>query len=244
MNLELLQNKTILLLGKTRALEKDEFLSQLQHHNITCISEYSNEVSYIIEGRMLNPFEQEEMEELHKSDSAPFLHISALEEALCKQIDSTKLHMSLKLSSDEDRLLAFIKNEFITDELFLRLITLHDWKNENFFENNENRDVTAALILRFYTDIQKNHNVQYATTGLLHLILQSENSELIEVISSLQPIKKAIKDEDIENGTFKILQVISLHPLTPSSVIKMYIKNATKILKAQVCTREDLNKTF
>jgi len=244
MNLQDLKNQTILLLGKTRALEKDEFLSQLKHHDINCIDRYVDEVSFIIEGRMLNPIEQEEMEDLHKSNAAPFLHISALEKALCKEIDSSKLHMSLKLSSDEDRLLAFIKNEFITDELFLRLVSLHDWKNENFFENDENRDVTAALISRFYADIERNHNVQYATTGLIHLILQTQNSNLIEVISNLQPIKKALKDKNIENGTFKILQMIALHPLTPSSVIKMYIKNANEFLKAQVSTRDDLSESF
>lgn len=244
MDLQDLKNKTVLLLGKTRALEKEEFLSQLKHHNIFCTDRYSSDVSYIIEGHMLNPIEQEEMEDLYKSKAAPFIHISHLEKALCKEIDSTKLHMSLKLSSDEDRLLAFIKNEFITDELFLRLISLYDWKNENFFENDENRDVTAALIKRFYADIEKNHNVQYATTGLLHLILQTDKAELIEVISHLQPIKNALKDKDLENGTFKILQIISLHPLTPASVIKLYIKHATPILKAQVATRPDLTSNF
>ncbi len=244
MNLDDLKNQTILLLGKTRALEKQEFLSQLKHHNINCVTELNDEVSFIIEGHMLNPLEQDDIEAFHKNKRAPFLHISKLEKALCEEINSKKLHMSLKLSSDEDRLLAFIKNQFITDELFLRLISLHDWKNENFFENDENRDVTAALISRFYADIEKNHNVQYATTGLLHLILQSENSELIEVISNLQPIKKALKDKDIENGTFKILQVIALHPSTADSVIKMYIKNANEFLKAQLATREDLSPAF
>ena len=244
MNLDDLTNKTILLLGKTRALEKQEFLSQLKHHNITCVTELNDAVSCIIEGHMLNPLEQDDMETLHKNKRAPFLHVSKLEKALCEEIDSNKLHMSLKLSSDEDRLLAFIKNQFITDELFLRLISLYDWKNENFFENDENRDVTAALINRFYADIEKNHNVQYATTGLLHLILQTESAELIEVISHLQPIKKALKETEIENGTFKILQVIALHPLTSDSVIKMYIKNANEDLKAQVATRENLSAKF
>ncbi len=244
MNLDDLKNQTILLLGKTRALEKQEFLSQLKHHHINCVTELNDEVSYIIEGHMLNPLEQDDIEAFHKNKRAPFIHVSKLEKALCEEIDSTKLHMSLKLSSDEERLLAFIKNQFITDELFLRLISLHDWKNENFFENDENRDVTAALISRFYADIEKNHNVQYATTGLLHLILQSENSELIEIISNLQPIKKALKDKEIENGTFKILQVIALHPSSPEAVIKMYIKNANEVLKAQIATREDLSPNF
>ncbi len=244
MTLDDLKDKTVLLLGKSRALDRNEFLSQLEHHNISCVDQYTDEVAYIIEGRMLNPFEQEEMEELYKADAAPFILISELEEALCREIDSTKLHMSLKLSGDEDRLLGFIQNNFITDELFLRLISLYDWKGENFFDNDENRDTTAALIKRFYKDIEKNHNVQYATTGLLHLIMQTSDQELLDTISNLQPIKRALQDKELDNGTYKILQAISLHPQTSPSVIKHFIKYAPAEIKAQIAGRPDLSPKF
>jgi len=244
MNLDMLKNKTILLLGKTRALDKNEFVSQLKQHNITCVDAYVDEVVCVVEGRMLNPVEQEEMERLYKENAAYFMMLSDLERDLCEQIDPDKLHMSLKLSGDEERLLSFLQNNFITDELFLRLISLYDWKGENFFENDDNRDTTAALIKRFYKDIEKNHNVQYATTGLLHLIIQTDNKELLETISNLEPIKKALREEQIENGTFKILQAIALHPQTSAPVIKMFIKYAPLQIKAQIATRNDLGEKF
>lgn len=244
MNLDMLKNKTILLLGKTRALDKNEFVSQLKYHNITCVDSYVNEVVCIVEGRMLNPIEQEEMDRLYKENAAYFMMLNDLERDLCEQIDPDKLHMSLKLSGDEDRLLSFLQNKFITDELFLRLLSLYDWKGENFFENDENRDTTAALIKRFYKDIEKNHNVQYATTGLLHLIIQTDNQALLDTISTLEPIKNALRQENIENGTYKILQAIALHPQTSSSVIKMFIKHAPESLKAQIATRSDLSPQF
>ncbi|MBE0497924.1 MAG: hypothetical protein IBX43_01630 [Campylobacterales bacterium] len=243
MNLDTLKEKTILLLGKSRALEKNEFLSQLEHHKINCAERYSEEVELIVEGRMLNPIEHEEMEALHKADAAPFMAIDELEKALCAQIDSAKLHMSLKLSGNQERLLGFIQNNFITDELFLRLLSLYDWKGESFFENDENRDTTAALIKRFYKDIEKNHNVQYATTGLLHLIMQTEDAALLETISSLEPIKKALQNKSLENGTYKILQAIALHPKTSASVIKSFVKCAPERIKAQIAGRADLSET-
>jgi hypothetical protein len=243
MNLEALKDKTILLLGKSRALDKNEFLSQLEHHKIHCVQRYSEEVELIIEGRMLNPIEQEEMEELHKADAAPFMAVDELEKALCAQIDSAKLHMSLKLSGNQERLLGFIQNNFITDELFLRLLSLYDWKGESFFENDENRDTTAALIKRFYKDIEKNHNVQYATTGLLHLIMQTEDEALLETISNLEPIKKALQNKHLETGTYKILQAIALHPKTSASVIKSFVKYAPERIKAQIAARTDLSET-
>lgn len=244
MNLETLKNRTILLLGKSRALEKNEFLFQLEHHNISLADTYSEEVDLIVEGRMLNPIEQEDMERLYKEDAAPFIAIAELEKALCEQIDSAKLHMSLKLSGNKDRLLGFIQNNFITDELFLRLLSLYDWEGESFFENDDNRDTTAALIKRFYKDIEKNHNVQYATTGLLHLIMQTENQELLETISNLAPIKKALQEKEPENGTYKILQAIALHPKTSAGVIKSFIKYAPERIKAQIAGRSDLSGKF
>ena len=244
MNLDMLKNKTILLLGKTRALDKNEFVSQLKHHNITCVDTYVDEVVCIVEGRMQNPIEQEEMDRLYKENAAYFMMLSDLEQDLCEQIDPDKLHMSLKLSGDEDRLLSFLQNNFIRDELFLRLLSLYDWKGENFFENDDNRDTTAALIKRFYKDIEKNHNVQYATTGLLHLIIQTDNQALLDTISNLEPIKKALREENIENGTYKILQAIALHPKTSSSVVKMFVKHAPMEIKAQLATRNDLSAKF
>ena len=244
MNLDMLKNKTILLLGKTRALDKNEFISQLKHHNITCVDTYVDEVVCIVEGRMQNPIEQEEMDRLYKENAAYFMMLGDLERDLCEQIDPDKLHMSLKLSGDEDRLLSFLQNNFITDELFLRLLSLYDWKSENFFENDDNRDTTAALIKRFYKDIEKNHNVQYATTGLLHLIIQTDNQALLDTISNLEPIKKALREENIENGTYKILQAIALHPQTSSSVVKMFVKHAPMEIKAQLATRNDLSPKF
>ena len=244
MNLDMLKNKTILLLGKTRALDKNEFVSQLKHHNITCVDTYVNEVVCIVEGRMLNPIEQEDMDRLYRENAAYFMMLGDLERDLCEQIEPDKLHMSLKLSGDEDRLLSFLQNNFITDELFLRLLSLYDWKGENFFENDENRDTTAALIKRFYKDIEKNHNVQYATTGLLHLIIQTDNQGLLDTISNLEPIKSALRDETIENGTYKILQAIALHPKTSSSVVKMFIKHAPVQIKAQISARPDLSSQF
>lgn len=57
-----------------------------------------------------------------------------------------------------------------------------------FLENDDNRDVSAALIGRFYENIERNHNVQYATTGIYHLVQQTTNEQLL-VIANLAPTK-------------------------------------------------------
>jgi len=73
---------------------------------------------------------------------------------------------------------------------FLKLLKMYAWGGEDFFENDDNRDVSAAIILRFYKDIERNHNVQYATSGFIHLLAQTDNQELIRAILELEPLQK------------------------------------------------------
>jgi len=191
MNLDNLKNRKIKLYGKTKALSQSEFEVQLKNHNIE-LSESVEGVEFIFEGRMLNPYEQNELEGLYEN-GINSVEVDILEKLLCEAIDENKLLMSLKLSNNQERLLDFLTNKQISNDLFLKLVKLFDWHKEGFFENDENRDVTAALISRFYENIEQNHNVQYANMGLLHLLSQSENEELISVVASLEPLKLALK---------------------------------------------------
>lgn len=228
MNLNDLKNRKIKLYGKTRSLSQSEFEIQLQNHDIS-LCDSVDEAEFLFEGRMLNPYEQNELERLYDEKSVDTINVDNLETLLCEAIDDNKLLMSLKLSNNQERLLDFLTNKQINDTLFLKLIKLFDWKKEGFFESDENRDVTAALISRFYENIEQNHNVQYANMGLLHLLSQSDSAELIEVVASLEPLKLALKN-GCDNSTMKILELIALHPQTPSKVLKQFIKSQQKNL--------------
>ncbi len=198
MKLDDLKNKTILIFGKPRAFNQEEFLFQLHSCHVSIASAYYEDVSYIVEGRLITPYEQNELDRLYESGlKDKFVEIDEVEKTLIDNIDADSLLMSLKLSHDRDRVLSYIKNSKISDTLFLKLIKLYDWQDEGFFENDENRDVTAALISRFYENIERNHNVQYATLGLMHLVEQSCDENLIEAIGTLAPIKKGFSTSSL-----------------------------------------------
>ena len=59
MNIKELENKTILLFGKSRAFSEEEFNDQLKFHKINLVNEYNDEVVLVIDGRMITPYEQE-----------------------------------------------------------------------------------------------------------------------------------------------------------------------------------------
>ena len=229
MDIEALRDETVIMLGKPRAFSEEEFASQLGMHNITIVQKPTDASRFVLEGRLLSPYERDLFNELYTTGKYKFLEIEHFEQALAESINEDVLLMSLTLSRDKERLMAFIKNRHISDTLFFKLLQMHDFADEDFFENDANRDVTAALIERFYENIERNHNVQFATTGLIHLVAQTDNSELLEVIASLPPTK--------QHNDLQLL--LATHPSTPMRVLKRYLsQNNSKIVEAMAKNSE------
>jgi len=182
---------------------------------------------------MMNPYEQEESARLYEMQNCPIVELSGVEEWLCRSIEPNRLLMSLKLSRNQERLVDFLQNPYITDELFFKLLKLYDWRNEGLFDNDANRDVTASIIGRFYEDLDRNHNVQYAMSGLAHLIELYGNAELIEAIAELAPITREIKNPS-DRSYNGVLDAIALHPDTPESLLRQLMAERSELLAHRV----------
>lgn len=229
MNYDALSGKSILVLGKTRALNLEEFDTLLKLHKITRVGSYTDGVALIIEGRMMNPYEQAESARLYETQSVPIVELSNVEEWLCRSIEPNRLLMSLKLSRNQERLVDFLQNPYITDELYFKLLKLYDWRCEGLFDNDTNRDVTASIIGRFYIDLDRNHNVQYAMSGLAHLIEQYGNRELIQAIVELSPIANEIKYNQ-DRSLNGVLDAIALHPDTQENILRLFLEERAVLL--------------
>ncbi len=240
MNIQDLSGKKVLLLGKSRDFLAEEFDSFMAYHQIEVSREVEEDIRYIIEGRMLTPYEQDSMAALYEEAKYTFVSIEELESALAKELDSDMLLMSLKLSHDTDRLKSFIQNAHISDTLFFQLMKMYRWSGEDFFENDDNRDVSAAFIARFYENIERNHNVQYATTGFIHLVAQAKNSLLLEEIMKLEPMQYHPKivaaiamnshtDEALQEKLFKkydrkIHEALSYNKKLKASLVELFLQ--------------------
>ena len=231
MTLKILKKQTLLLLGKTRAFSYEEFLSQLEAHDISLVYEMNDEVRFIVEGRMMSPYEQNLSDALYEERKYEFLSIDVLEKLLADAMDADVLLMSLKLSNDKEKLKSFLQNSMFSDVLFFKLLKMYSWNGEDFFENDDNRDVSAALIGRFYQNIQRNHNVQYATTGIYHLIEQTQNSALLEAISTLEPVRMHPK----------LKKSLAMHKDTPKSVLKKFLKQNDAVVKEAMAYNPSLD---
>lgn len=177
----------------------------------------------------MNPLELQESTRLYESHTVPIVDIGAIEKWLCGSIEPNRLLMSLKLSRDQDRLVDFLQNPYISDELFFKLLKLYDWQGEGLFDNDENRNVTAAIIGRFYQDLERNHNVQYAMSGLAHLVEKYGTRELITAISELSPIAKELKNSN-ESSLKGVLDAMALHSATSESLLRVLLKERAYLL--------------
>lgn len=229
MNYEEYAGKSVLLLGKTRSLNGGEFETLLKLHAMSVVKSFDDTVALIIEGKMMNPLELQESAVLYEAHAVPIVDISAIEKWLCGSIEPNRLLMSLKLSRDQDRLVDFLQNPYITDELFFKLLKLYDWQGEGLFDNDENRNVTAAIIGRFYIDLERNHNVQYAMSGLAHLVEKYGNAQLITAISELSPIAKELKNPN-DRSLSGVLDAMALHSDTPESLLRLLLKERAYLL--------------
>jgi len=133
---------------------------------------------------------------------------------------------------------------------------MYSWSGEDFFENDDNRDVSAAFISRFYENIERNHNVQYATTGFIHLVAQVKNVELLNAITLLEPlqfhpkIKRAIAmssvcNESMQKRFFKsedreLLEALSLNKKLSLNILDEFLKD--KSLVKNVAKSIELNE--
>ena len=137
MDLTALQSKTVLMFGKPRAFSQEEFLAQIQHHNITLVEEYNDKVDLIVEGRMITPYEQNLFDALYEEHTIPSITIDLFEQILADALNDDTLLMGLKLSHDTARLKSFLQNSCLSDALFFRLLKMYRWRGEDFFENDE-----------------------------------------------------------------------------------------------------------
>jgi hypothetical protein len=238
MNLETLKGKRIVLFGSPRALSKREFERLLQAAGIEQSDRYGEEVAAVIEGRLVDPIGQETLERLYAEHGIVPVDIATFEHALCTQLNPDRILMSLKLSRDHERLHAFLQNPYIDDAFFLRLLKMYNWQNEGFFGSDENRDVTAALIGRFYDNLERNHNIQYSTLGLMHLVAQNRHPELIRLLGTLPPLRHALDTEDRQLRA--LVETLALHPATEESTLTYFIRRGDDALRALIAGKPEL----
>ena len=239
MELDKYKKKKIALFGKPRAFDFETLRTILARYDITLLSQYEKGVVLVVEGAVMPTPMQLKAEELYENAEVDFCSLEAFEKAAAKMIEPKTTLMHLKLAAHKEKIVSYLKNDYIDDTLFLQILPLHRFESENFFDNDTNRDITAALVRRFYKAYERNHNIQYSYIGLLGVVEQSDDPLLLETIFRLEPVQKALPNPNDPNA--KLLELYAIHPVSTPQILQKILKSRNPDLILSVSKRTRLD---
>ncbi len=188
-------------------------------------------------------YEQNSINELYKEKETEPVSIDSLEnDSVCETEDSTFL-MNLKLSHSKDKLKSMLQNKVISNNLFFKLLKMYSWSGEDFFENSDNRDMSVAIITRFYTNIERKEHIEYSTQDFIYIILRCKEPSLLDAIAYLEPLQNSFKSNR-KDQNYNIITAIATHNLTSPSVLNMFIKKADPYVKTLIAMRADCDASM
>jgi len=226
----------IKIFGKTKLFTIDELKNILTPLDIH-LTDDLDKADWIVEGNAISMYDENILESVDKK----IVFLKVFEQKLSSLIVPSSLLMSIKLSNNQERLKSFLMNPYITDELFLSLFKLHNWQKEDLFGNNENRDVSAAFIERFYEDIERNHLTQLSPLGFLHLINRTSRAEVIEAIYSIGSVNAQVDDDNPKNPILNIQIALGLNPHTPEKILEKLLQNSKMDVKSAAASNTNLS---
>ncbi|WP_292660054.1 hypothetical protein, partial [Nitratifractor sp.] len=109
----------------------------------------------------------------------PHYRIAELERLMSEELGEREVLMSLKLGYDAERLLRLIENEYLADELFLKLLKLWRWEADDLMEGESDARILSALLKRFLDAGNYESDIYYSPVSLLRLIRETESPEVL-----------------------------------------------------------------
>jgi hypothetical protein len=246
--LENAKGKKLLFLGKEGIFTDKEIERFLKPYGVTMTRYLDDDVAGVVEHHRLNPVEEDISNDAYDR-KLPLYKLTEFEELMSGQIDDDALLMAIKLGNDQERLIRLLGNEHLSDALFVRLLKLYRF-NEEEEDNRQDRDV-IMYTLRRYIEIKPNEeDLLYSYLTLRRLATEAEDPKLLEALMQFPDFTFLIRGK--EKITLK--ETIARNPVLSPEVIRKLLSLRspkidaalagnpgvpTEILK-QLVTRDDI----
>ena len=169
--------KFFLFLGREGLFIKDEIARFLKKYNISMTKYYEEGVVGVVEHHQLNPVE-EDISNMAYENHIPLYKLVDFEKLLSEGINDDELLMVIKLSNDQDRIFRLLGNQNIEDTLFVKLLRMYEW-HEDEEDHTGDRDV-ITYVLRRYIDIQPNEeDLLYSYLTLRRLATEASDPKML-----------------------------------------------------------------
>ena len=187
-------NKKFLFLGREGLFTQDEIARFLKKYNITTTKNLEGDVVATIEPLNLNPVEEDISNDAYDR-KIPSFSLDVFEKLLSEGINDDELLMAIKLTNDQDRVFRLLGNENISEELFIKLLMMYQW-NDDEEDNREDRD-TIMYTLKRYIDIKPNEaDLHYSYLTLRRLATEATNPKLLLALIGFQNFEFLIRGKE------------------------------------------------
>jgi len=188
------EGKSFLFLGREGLFTKDELVRFLKKYDISMTKNYEEGVVATIEHSSLNPVE-EDISNMAYDDQVPLYKLVDFEKLLSEGINDDEILMGIKLSNDQDRIFRLLGNENIKEELFVKLLTMYEWHDEE--EDDRNDRDAIMYTLRRYIDIKPNEaDLLYSYLTLRRLATEATNPKLLLALIGFQNFEFLIRGKE------------------------------------------------
>ena len=192
--LENSSNKSFLFLGRETLFTADEIKRFLKKYHITYTNTYTDSVVVSIEHASLNPVEEDISNTVYDL-AVPSFSLVEFETVMSEFINDDELLMGIKLSNDQNRIFRLLGNPHLSENLFLKLLSMYEWKVEEE-DNREDRD-TIMYTLKRYIDIKPNEaDLLYSYLTLRRLAMEATNPKLLLVLIGFQNFEFLIRGKE------------------------------------------------
>ncbi len=174
----------VLIVGRSDYFTYDEMKKFLSKRGFEVVKDFDEGIIASIESKRLNTIEEDISDRAYEAKT-PKYNMSELEKLMSKNLKQNETLMSLKLSKDRERLIRLLKNEFIDDEFFIKLLSLYEWRGEELLDDDDDRYVYWAMMERFLDLGVYEKDALYSPATLLRLINTTDNPELLDILLSL-----------------------------------------------------------
>ena len=188
------EGKKFLFLGREGLFTKDEIARFLKKHSIEMTKNYEEGVVATIEHSSLNPVEEDISNEAY-DNKVPSFKLDVFDKLLSEGINDDELLMGIKLSNDQERIFRLLGNENIKEELFVKLLAMYEWHDEE--EDDRNDRDTIMYTLRRYIDIKPNEaDLLYSCLTLRRLATEATNPKLLLALIGFQNFEFLIRGKE------------------------------------------------
>lgn len=188
------EGKSFLFLGREGIFTKEEIARFLKKDGISMTKYLEEGVVATIEHSSLNPVEEDISNDAYDA-KIPSFSLEAFEKLLSKGINDDELLMVIKLSNDQDRIFRLLGNENIKEELFIKLLAMYEWHDED--EDDRNDRDTIMYTLRRYIDIKPNEaDLLYSYLTLRRLATEATNPKLLLALIGFQNFEFLIRGKE------------------------------------------------